>query len=50
MIEYAQDGIVSKEFVTTDKGCIPLFAFDRGQRLSEHSVPFDAVVTVVCRW
>ncbi len=47
MIEYAQDGIVSKEFVTTDKGGITLFAFDKGQRLSEHSAPFDAVVTIV---
>ncbi len=28
-------------------GTITLFAFDRGQGLSEHSAPFDAVVQVI---
>lgn len=46
-IEYAQGGIVSKEFVKTDKGGVTLFAFDGGQRLSEHSAPFDALVQVM---
>jgi quercetin dioxygenase-like cupin family protein len=46
-IEYAQGGIVSKEFVKTDKGGVTLFAFDCGQRLSEHSAPFDALVQVM---
>jgi len=46
-IEYAQGGIVSKEFVKTNKGGVTLFAFDKGQRLSEHSAPFDALVQVV---
>jgi len=26
---------------------LPLFAFDRGQRLSEHSAPFDAMAQIM---
>lgn len=47
LIDYASDGIVSKEFVKNNGGGITLFAFDAGQRLSEHTAPFDAVVQVL---
>ncbi len=47
VIDYATDGIVSKEFVHTDAGSITLFAFDAGQRLSEHSAPFDATLNII---
>lgn len=47
MIDYAAGGIVSKEFAKNTAGGITLFAFDEGQRLSEHSAPFDAVVQVL---
>ncbi|QFQ13034.1 cupin domain-containing protein [Pseudoprevotella muciniphila] len=46
-IEYAADGIVSKEIIHTQGGSVTLFSFDKGQRLSEHSAPFDAIVTVI---
>lgn len=46
-VEYAQDGIVSKEFAKNAHGGISLFSFDKGQRLSEHTAPFDAVVHVI---
>ena len=45
--EYAKGGIVSQELVHSDAGSITVFAFDKGQRLSEHSAPFDAVVQVL---
>ena len=45
--DYSTDGIVSKRILDRPVGTITLFAFDKGQRLSEHSAPFDAMVQVV---
>lgn len=45
--DYSTDGIVSKRILDRPVGNITLFAFDKGQRLSEHSAPFDAVVQVI---
>jgi quercetin dioxygenase-like cupin family protein len=44
---YAEDSIVSKTILDKDTGTITLFAFDKGQKLSEHTSPYDAVVHVV---
>lgn len=46
-IDYQTGGIVSKQLIKTATGNITLFAFDGGQGLSEHTSPFDAVVTVI---
>jgi quercetin dioxygenase-like cupin family protein len=46
-VDYSKDGIVSKRVLDRVVGNITLFAFDKGQRLSEHSAPFDAMVQVV---
>jgi len=47
LIEYAQDAVVSKTILDKPAGTITLFAFDRGQKLSEHTVPYDAVVQIL---
>ena len=47
LIDYADGGIVSKEFEHSEAGSITLFAFDAGQRLSEHKAPFDAVIQII---
>ena len=47
LIEYSGDSIVSKTILDTPAGTITLFAFDKGQKLSEHTVPYDAVVQVL---
>ena len=47
LVEYAEDSIVSKTILDKSVGTITLFAFDRGQRLSEHKTPYDAVVQVL---
>ncbi len=47
LVEYAADSIVSKTILDKPVGTITLFAFDKGQRLSEHTAPYDAVVQVV---
>jgi len=46
-ISYQENGIVSKRIIQKDKGNVTLFAFDTGQKLSEHTAPFDALVQVM---
>ncbi len=46
-IEYQAGGIVSKQLIKTATGNVTLFAFDAGQGLSEHTSPFDALITVL---
>jgi len=46
-IGYADRAVVSKHILKKDTGNISLFAFDKGEALSEHTAPFDAVVYIV---
>ena len=46
-VDYSPEGIVSKRVIQKDKGNVTLFAFDKGQKLSEHSAPFDAMIQVI---
>ena len=46
-IDYAVNAVVSKHILKKETGSISLFAFDKGEDLSEHSVPFDAVAIIV---
>jgi quercetin dioxygenase-like cupin family protein len=46
LIDYQDGSIVSKELIKKDKGTVTLFSFDRGQGLSEHTAPFDALVYI----
>ncbi len=47
LVQYAQDSIVSKTILDKPVGTITLFAFDKKQRLSEHTAPYDAVVQII---
>jgi len=47
LIEYQEGSIVSKMLINKDLGSVTLFAFDKGQKLSEHTAPFDALVQVI---
>jgi quercetin dioxygenase-like cupin family protein len=47
LIDYADDSIVSKTVIDKPVGTITLFAFDKGQKLSEHTAPYDAVVQII---
>ena len=47
LIEYSNDSIVSKTILSKSAGTITLFAFDKGQKLTEHTAPYDAVVQVL---
>jgi len=46
-IEYQKDAVVSKTLIKKEKGTVTVFAFDKGQGLSEHTAPFDALVQVL---
>ena len=47
LVEYQQESVVSKTLIKKEKGTITVFAFDKGQGLSEHTAPFDALVQVL---
>lgn len=46
-IDYAAGGVISKQIIKSAAGNVTLFSFDRGQGLSEHSAPFDALVQIL---
>ena len=45
-VDYSADGIISKRVIDRPVGTVTLFSFDKGQRLSTHSAPFDAMAQV----
>lgn len=47
MVEYGMGSVVSRTLVKNAAGNLTLFAFDKGQGLSEHTAPFDAVVQIL---
>ncbi|MEE8631909.1 MAG: cupin domain-containing protein [Candidatus Bathyarchaeia archaeon] len=44
LIEVQEDAVVSRALIDKKTGTVTLFAFDKGQGLSEHTAPFDALV------
>jgi len=46
LLQYHTNAIVSREIVNKNTGTVTLFAFDKGQGLSEHTAPFDALVFI----
>ena len=47
LIDYQENSVVSREIVRKETGTVTIFAFDKGEGLSEHTAPFDAMVQVV---
>lgn len=47
LVEYQEGAIVSKEILKKEAGNVTLFAFEQGQGLSEHTAPFDAMVSIL---
>ena len=43
LLDYQKDSVVSREIIKKELGTVTFFAFDKGQGLSEHSAPFDAM-------
>ena len=46
-VAYADGSVVSKTLLKKESGTITLFAFDKGQGLSEHTSPYDATVCIL---
>lgn len=47
MVAYQEGSVVSKEIIKKPSGNVTVFAFDKGQGLSEHTAPFDALVYIL---
>lgn len=47
LIEYQEGAVISREIIRKDTGTVTIFAFDKGEGLSEHTAPFDAMVQVI---
>lgn len=47
LIEYQEGAVVSREIIRKNTGTVTIFAFDKGEGLSEHTAPFDAMVQVI---
>ncbi|MBT9900039.1 cupin domain-containing protein [Bacteroides thetaiotaomicron] len=47
LIEYSEGGVISKQLIKSPAGNITLFSFDKGEGLSEHRAPFDALVQIL---
>lgn len=46
-IEYASGGVISKQVMKKESGNVTLFSFDKGQGLTEHTSPYDAMVHIL---
>jgi quercetin dioxygenase-like cupin family protein len=46
-IDYSPGATVSKIVSKNKSGSATLFSFDKGQNLSEHTAPFDAMVIIL---
>ena len=47
MLQYQAASIVSRVLLKNKGGTVTLFAFSKGEGLSEHTAPFDALVQVI---
>jgi quercetin dioxygenase-like cupin family protein len=47
LIAYQEGSVVSRQVMNGQGGNVTLFAFDRGEGLTEHTSPFDALVYVL---
>jgi quercetin dioxygenase-like cupin family protein len=47
LIEYQSGAIVSRTLIDDESGTVTVFAFDEGERLSEHTAPHDAILQVI---
>ena len=47
LVNYQDGSVVSRQITKAEAGNVTLFAFDKGQELSEHTAPFDALVHIL---
>lgn len=47
LVNYDSGAVVSRTIIQKPVGTVTIFSFDKGQGLSEHTAPFDAMVEVL---
>lgn len=47
LVEYQTGTVASRMIINNKAGSITLFSFDKDEGISEHTAPFDAVVTIL---
>ena len=47
LVNYQDGSVVSRTLIKKETGTVTLFAFSKGQALSEHTAPFDAMVYII---
>jgi len=47
LVEYSSSSIVSRSIIDDKVGRITLFAFDKDEKLSPHSTPYDALIQII---
>jgi quercetin dioxygenase-like cupin family protein len=47
LVDYQDGSVVSRAVIKKTTGNITFFSFDKGELLSEHKAPFDALVNVI---
>ena len=47
LLAYQEGSVVSRMLMNKKIGTVTLFSFDKGEGLSEHTAPFDALVYII---
>lgn len=47
LVQYQSGSVVSKEILRKPTGTVTAFAFTKGEGLSVHTAPFDAIVNIL---
>ncbi|MBD3274007.1 MAG: cupin domain-containing protein [Candidatus Marinimicrobia bacterium] len=47
LIDYQDGSVVSRTLIKKKTGTVTLFAFDKGEELSEHTSPYEALVHIL---
>ena len=47
LADYQEGSVVSRTIIDKTTGTVTFFAFDKGQGLSEHTAPYDALIYII---
>ena len=47
LTDYQKGAVVSRQIINKPTGTVTIFSFDKGEGLSEHTAPFDALVQIL---
>ena len=47
LVDYAEGTVASRMVINRKTGSVTIFSFDENEGLSEHTSPFDAIVTIL---